>query len=284
MEQLDVINEQKLPMLDAWAAADAIVENTAKPNYAFRLSLTDSWAMQALLKHARSRGLYKIGVVAPANVWGRSCLAAIERDLARNRGVVVSVQSYYWGGEKTLAKHYRAIREAGAQAVILIANEADGALLVKDIASLPPADRLPILSHWGILTGRFIELSGEALNQVDLVTVTTRTLIPARNAAAKKLIARGTAYFKVDDPAKIIALPGLAHAYDLTHLLARAINKAGSTDREKIRAALESLPPYEGAIKRYQPAFTASRHEALSVQNVHIARFTADGRVVLLED
>ena len=38
----------------------------------------------------------------------------------------------------------------------------------------------------------------------------------------------------------------MAHAYDLTHILAKAINLAGSTDRTKIRDALEQVENYDG--------------------------------------
>ena len=69
----------------------------------------------------------------------------------------------------------------------------------------------------------------------------------------------------------------MAHAYDFTHLLALAIKRAGSTDREAIRRALEQLPRHDGLVRRYQPAFTAERHEALSEDQVFLARFGSDG-------
>jgi len=48
------------------------------------------------------------------------------------------------------------------------------------------------------------------------------------------------------------------------HLLARAIDKAGSTDRVAIRDALEKLRPYEGLVRRYDKPFTPEGHDALS--------------------
>lgn len=280
MEQLDVVNGKGLIMLDPWAAADPIVNNGASPNYVFRLSLTDSWAIAALLEQARKRGLYRLGVLIPSNAWGRSCLKAIDNELVRHRGAVVSVQSYYWGGEKSLARHYQAMLDAGAEAVIMIANEADGALFVRDVAARNKEDRLPILSHWGIISGDFIRLSAEALDKVDLVTLTTRAVLPPRNAKARRLQQVGMAYFKVDRPGKILSQAGMVHAYELTHLLAMAIERAGSTDRAAIRDALEHLGPYDGAIKRYAPPFTPGRHEALSASDVVLARFGSDGSLV----
>ena len=46
-------------------------------------------------------------------------------------------------------------------------------------------------------------------------------------------------------------------------LLALAIAQAGSPDGSRVREALEHLPPYDGVVKRYAPAFTPERHDAL---------------------
>ena len=75
---------------------------------------------------------------------------------------------------------------------------------------------------------------------------------------------------------------GLAHAYDLTHLLARAVDLAGSTDRAKVRDALERLGPYDGLVKYYEQPFTEHRHDALSADDVFMARFAADDRLIPL--
>ncbi|EKE17602.1 MAG: ABC-type branched-chain amino acid transport system, periplasmic component, partial [uncultured bacterium] len=71
----------------------------------------------------------------------------------------------------------------------------------------------------------------------------------------------------------IISAVGVAHAYDLTHLLAKAIDKAGSTDRPAIRNALEKLGSHQGAVRRYAQPFTADRHEALDPKDVFMAYY-----------
>jgi hypothetical protein len=58
-----------------------------------------------------------------------------------------------------------------------------------------------------------------------------------------------------------------------------AIEKAGSTDRRKVRDALEHLGRYEGLIRVYDPPFTPARHEALSPENVFMARYGKDGLI-----
>ena len=53
-------------------------------------------------------------------------------------------------------------------------------------------------------------------------------------------------------------------SYDATHMIALALSRAGTTDGPKLQAALENLGSYDGLIKKYDPPFTADRHEALS--------------------
>jgi branched-chain amino acid transport system substrate-binding protein len=59
--------------------------------------------------------------------------------------------------------------------------------------------------------------------------------------------------------------------------LARVIEQAGVFGREKIRAALESLPPYRGLIKYYDPPFSSDRHEALEGSDYRLGRYNKDG-------
>ena len=56
----------------------------------------------------------------------------------------------------------------------------------------------------------------------------------------------------------------------------RAINKAGSADRRKIRDALEQLGPYRGLVRHYERPFSAERHDALSPEQVFMARYDAN--------
>ncbi|HZI03542.1 MAG TPA: hypothetical protein VEZ71_05940, partial [Archangium sp.] len=69
-------------------------------------------------------------------------------------------------------------------------------------------------------------------------------------------------------------------AHDAVWLLALAIQKAKSTERARVRDALEHLGPYEGLVRTYQPAFTPSRHEALSPSDFRMATFNPRGVLV----
>jgi branched-chain amino acid transport system substrate-binding protein len=56
-------------------------------------------------------------------------------------------------------------------------------------------------------------------------------------------------------------------------LLAAAMKQAGSTDGEKVAAALENLGKVEGVIKTYDKPFSKTQHEGLSVADFYLARW-----------
>ena len=279
-EWLPVAQQLELPIFAPWSSADYITDHNYNPSYCFRLSLKDTWAAPALLRFAREeRQARRVGLLLTNLSWGRSNQLAIRKE-AQLQDISIVGEHWFNRGDKSLLNLYRDLREAGAEAIILIANEAEGSTLIKEVARLPGSQRLPIISHWGITGGNFVQLSGSALTQVDLSVIQTYSFIDDPSPTAKRVLAALKARYGVQDARTLQSPVGVAHAYDLTHILARAINKAGSTDRRKIRDALEQLEPYDGLIRRYAPPFSATRHDALPPNQVFMARYTEDGSLI----
>lgn len=280
VELLPEIHRLKMLMLDPWAAADSITDNDYSPNYVFRLSLRDSWALQVMMRHALKQGYRKVGILLPNTEWGRSSLKAAEETAAKDtKQDIVASQGYNWG-DPSMVERYQALRKAGAQAVIFVANDKEAVILVKGIASLPPDQRLPLVAHWGLTGGQFFEQAGTALKAVDLSVVQTYSFIGKSDAKTKSVLAGLKAVTGSDDPRKVVSPVGVAHTYDLVHLLAMAIKKAKTTDRATVRQALENLGPYKGLVRSLDKPFTAKRHDALSINEVFMARFADDGAIV----
>ncbi|MDO9144872.1 ABC transporter substrate-binding protein [Rhodoferax sp.] len=279
VEMLPEIHRLKMLMLDPWAAADAITENDFTPNYVFRLSLRDSWALPVMMRHALKQGHRKVGILLPSTEWGRSSLKAAEETAAKDTHQEIVASKWYNWGDASLIERYQALRNAGAQAVILVANDREGVILAKEMASLPSEQRLPLVAHWGITGGNFFEQSGAALKSVDLSVVQTYSFIGKSDPKTKGVLAGLKAVTGSDDPRKVASPVGVAHAYDLVHLLALAIKKANSTDRSVVRQALENLGPYKGLVRPLDKPFTAKRHDALSINEVFMARFADDGAI-----
>ena len=279
IELLPEIHRLKIPFLNPWAAADPITEHGFSPDYVFRLSLRDTWAMRKMMQHAANHGLNEVALLLPNSAWGRSNLHAAQRYIGSHPGQKLVAYEWFNFGDKNLGLQYRNLLAAGARAVILVANEQEGVVFVNQLAALPQAQRLPVIAHWGITAGRFFELTQTALEKVDMVVVQTYSFIGKSDPVAKRVLKGLQQVTGNDDPRKVVSPVGVAHAYDLVNLLARAIDKAGSTERAAVRSALEQLGPYTGVTRHFTRPFTPARHEALHEENVFLARFAADGAI-----
>ncbi|HYG85590.1 MAG TPA: ABC transporter substrate-binding protein [Azospirillum sp.] len=278
VESVPVVQALRIPLLDPWAAADPITEHGGTPDYIFRLSMRDSWAMRAMAEHARARGIGKVGLLLPNTEWGRSSERAFRRLAeAGNAPRIAGAEWYYWG-EPSLGTQYQNLLRAGAEMLILVANEREGVLLVKEMAALPAGQRLPVLSHWGITGGTFFENAGAALGQVDVAVVQTYSFLGADDPVARRVTA-AAARLGAPDARRIPSPVGVAHAYDLVHILARAVERAGSADRAAVRDALEEVRDHQGLVKFLSRPFEPGRHEALSPSDVFLARYAPDGAI-----
>ena len=284
IEELPTLKAARVPFMAAWSSADVIVDNAMQPNYVYRLSLRDSLAMPALLAAAKRRKLARVGLLMTNTSWGRSNAAAAERALPKMPGMNIVGTSWYNWRDASLVAKYSQLRAAGAQAIVLVANDDEAAVLVREVAALPKAQRVPILSHWGVTGGEFTAQAGPALQQVDFSVIQTFSFYKADPARVKRFLASAAAVSKVKRIEDIHGPVGVAHAYDLTHILARAIDLAGSTDRRAVRDALERVGSHRGLVKDYAPPFTPARHEALGPEQLLMARYRADGVLVPAQD
>jgi len=140
IESLPVAHELGIPLMNPWGSADPITDHGLRPSFSFRLSLKDAWAAPAFVRFAREHhGATRLGVLLPNTAWGRSNQAAIMRAAAAGGASVVGERWYNWG-DASLLDQYQELRLAGAQALILVANEGEGALLVREMAALPESE------------------------------------------------------------------------------------------------------------------------------------------------
>ncbi len=280
LEQLPLIAEHQIPFMALWSSAEKIVRNEMRPNYVFRVSLRDSIAMPFLLEQAKKRGLTRIGLLLSNTAWGRSNLDAAERYLRSARGLSIVASSWINWADTSLISKYRGMTAAGAQTIVVVAND-ESAILVREMAALPPAQRVPLILHWGAAGGEFFEQAGSALREVDVSVLQTFSFFTADPSLRTQFL-QSAAPLGVKRFEDIRSAVGVAHAYDAVHLLALAITKAGSAERARIRDALEHLPAWRGLVKSYRPAFSPASHEALSSDELLMARYRADGLLVPL--
>ncbi len=271
-----------LMLLNAWGSSDQFIDNGFDPNWAFRLSLRDEFAAQAFLREAQIRGVRKIGLLLLNTSWGRSNLSALEKQAAAS-GMTITGTRWFNSGDRSLIGLYRDLIETAPDIVILVANEVEGAILINELAALDEKVKRPILSHWGITGGDFGQLAKGAIDKVDVSVIQTFSFFKPRNPKAESLLGQVVERTGAKKIADIQSPVGIAHAYDLTWLVALAIRQVGSADRSKLRDAMVNLPAFEGAVRFYEQPFSSRRHEALSLSEIFFVRYDKEGGLVPIE-
>lgn len=274
--EIDSVHDAGMPFLIPWAAAAAVVENGRQPNFVFRISANDRLAAPFLLDQVVPRHR-KPAILVENSVWGRGALDTMSQRLAQLGTSFAHVETFN-RGETDFAPHLARVGQSGADALIMVANTYEGQAIVRAMAK--SAAPLRIYSHWGITASDFGRVNQEALRKVELSFLHTANFLDGARPAARALVERYMARYGAATADEIVAAQGVAQAYDLVHLLAQAIRQAGSTDRRAVRDALEHLPPQDGVVKRYAPAFTPDHHDALGVEDYRMARYAEDGAIV----
>lgn len=280
LQQIKRAHELKILLLDVWGAADGITDHKYRPSYTFRLSLRDSWAMPRMAQAALKRGKHKFGVLLPNTGWGRSNHKALAAVAARHPEIQIVHTGWYNWGEQDMLSHYEAVLAKGADALLIVANDIEASRLIRQLSEHPSIARLPMISHWGVTGGNMVEASGPMFDTLDFSTVQTFSFFSAQPAALKTFMATVKATDGIETIEAIKSPVGVGHAYDMMHILAKAIDKAGTTEPAAIRDALESGIEHRGLVRDYTPAFTVDRHDALSHAQVFMARFRKDGVII----
>ncbi|MEO5364630.1 MAG: DctP family TRAP transporter solute-binding subunit, partial [Magnetococcus sp. DMHC-8] len=263
-----------VPFLVPWAATAEVVEHGQHPNQVFRLSANDRLAGPFLVDAAVRRSS-KIALILENSAWGRGNHAAMTRRLQQL--ALAPVQVVWFNRSDTdFSRAWQDLRQAGAGVVLLVANGAEGVAIINEMFN--QATPLPIVAHWGI-TGSALFWQGVAHHaaRLDLGVLQTFSPFHSPRPQSRQWLTGYRQLFNTHSDHEVIAPNGAVHAYDLVHLLAKAIAQAGTTERAAVRQAMETLTEHEGVVKRYAPPFTPEHHDALDASDYFLARFNQQG-------
>jgi branched-chain amino acid transport system substrate-binding protein len=209
---------------------------------------------EALLKYAHKNGAKKPGLILINNPWGESNEKGLKEE-AQKLGVTLAGVEKFEDRDVDVVPQLTRLKNAGADALILVANAAPGAQVMK--ARERMGWKVPVVSHWGVSGGRFPELAGPTAG--DVTFVQTYSFFGEQGAAGQKVLGELKKKYNVTGPETVLSPVGVADAYDAMHLLALAIQKAGSTKGDAVRTALQSIDAYPGLIKTYHKPFAQSQ-------------------------
>lgn len=283
LAELEAIHRLGLIYLGPWAAGTAIVDNGRRPNFVFRVSVRDEYAGGFLVNAALDRGFDQLGLLLWRTGWGRSNETAMIAALD-DLGMEPAGIQWFNSGQQDMSAEIDALVAAGADAIMLVSNVPEGVVAIREVASRPAPERLPIISHWGITSGDMHRHMGSILGEVDLTFLQTFSFAdpPLPDRADRVYRAYCERFDECTSPEQVPSPVGTAHAYDLIYLLHMAIAQAGTADRDQVRRSLETLGLYQGLLRDYDPPFTPEHHDALDATDFRLSRYGQDGAIIPL--
>ena len=265
-----IVNEQKVPFMDPWAAGTPITRNGANPNFAFRVSAVDELVDRAILQYAQKNfNAKKPGVIVVNNPWGESNQKGLTAAM-QAKGVTPAGVEKFEEKDVDVTPQLSRLKAAGADVLLMVGNVGPSSQVVKSLDRM--AWKVPIVSHWGPAGGRFTELAGP--NAKEVVFVQTYSFFGKQSPAGERVLAElKKKYSDVKGPGDATPAVGIANAYDAMQLVALAIEKAGSTDGDAIRQGFYKIDRYDGLIKTYSKPFSPENHDALNENDYVWTRF-----------
>ena len=231
---------------------------------------------EALVSYAvKTYGAKKPGMILVNNAWGESNQKGLKDALQAANLPAAGIEKYE-ANDVDMVPQLSRLKEAGADALFLVGNVGPSAQVVKSLDRMGWS--VPVVSHWGPAGGRFDELAGPSAGKVHFI----QTFTFAGNASPKAsavLDALKAKYPAIKSMADVTPAVGIANAYDATHLLALAIQAAGSTEGPKVRDGFYKIGTYPGLIKTYDKPFAPGQHDALGPNDYVFTRFK-DGEIV----
>lgn len=273
---LHIPQQKKVPVIVPVATATDITKRYEKEalNYIFRVSMVDREQVALLLAYAvKASKNQKIAFIADSTGFGQQGVKDLTDVLALHGRKPVAVEKF--GPKDTdMTSQLAKIRDAGADTLVVYGLADANAQLLR---SMEKINYMPVtLGTWGNMSTPLLNIAGPKLaGHIIFATSTAEDSNERAVALATRVRER---YPQM--PTFVAA----AQSYDSVMLLAAAIRKAESTDGEKVAGVLESgLPETQGVIKRYQNPFSKASHDALGVQDFHLARWN-DGKVSAYKD
>jgi len=244
-------------ILISCAAAETIVNPVA--SYVFKTPQKDSDAAKCIFKAMKQKGISKVGVITSNDGFGMAGKAQIAK-LAPDEGITVVISETYDKQEADLTGILTKLKGQSIQAVINWSIVPAQALVAKNMKQI--SLDVPLYQSHGFGNIKYVQAGGAAANGT--VFPCGRLLVAeslATDHPQKALLVKYKGDYEGKFKEDVSTFGG--HAYDAILILAEAIKKAGSTDRDKVRDALENLKGVVGTAGIFN--FSAGDHGGLTM-------------------
>jgi len=240
MSMVPLVEKANIPFISL-AGAVVIVEPVKK--WVFKTPHTDRMAAEKVFEDMKKRGISKVALLSETSGFGQSGKKETEL-VAAKYGITLVANETYGPKDTDSSPQLTKIKNvAGVQAVFVFGLGQGPAIVTKNYKQL--GITLPLYHAHGVASEEFIKLAGAAAEGVRLPAASL--LIADKLAANDPQKPVVTAYTKAfNDKWKTDVSTFGGHALDGLMLAVDAIKRANSTDKSKVRDALEATKGFIG--------------------------------------
>jgi branched-chain amino acid transport system substrate-binding protein len=251
------IAEEANTILLSCAAAEVIVNPVAK--WVFKTPQKDSDAIQAIFNQMKRMKISRIGVLSGNTGFGKAGKGQIEK-LAPENGITIVASEVYDKASTDLTAEVTKLKAANVDAIVNWSIVPAQSIVIKNARQIGFVG--PIFQSHGFGNIKYVEAAGAAAEGVIFPAgrLLVADVLPDSNPQKPVLLKYKNDYEK---KYKEDASTFGGHAYDAFMILAKAIEKAGSTDKEKVRDEIESMRGFVGTGGVFD--FSAKDHNGLDI-------------------
>lgn len=232
-----VVQQSKVPMVVAYAVNPAITQGG---NYVFRAIYAGPAQGAAMAEYVvKEKNLKKVAVLNVNNDYGNTNAEGFTNQTKKLGGEVVISRNFV-DGTKDFKALLTAVKEKNPQAIYIGSYYNEASQICSQAKQL--GITVPIFGDDGFDSPKFLELGGKSVEGVEFTT-------PFFREEPRQIVQDFIKTYKE----KFNKEPDMlsAQAYDSVLVLADAIKRANSTDKEAIKKALSETKGFEGVTGKF---------------------------------
>ena len=240
MAVIPLVEQAHVPFISL-AGAVVIIEPVKK--WVFKTPHTDRMACEKIFADMQARRISKIGLISGAGGFDKSMRAECLK-VAKKYSIEIVADEFYGAGDTDMSAQLSKIKfTPGLQAVLNAGFGQGPAIVTKNAKSI--GLNVPLYQSHGVASKEFIRLAGDAAEGVRLpaAALLVAESLPATDPQ-KPVVVSYKHEYEARYKSEVSTFGG--HAYDGLMLAVEAMKRAGSTDKAKVRDALEATRGYMG--------------------------------------
>ncbi len=272
--QIKPICEAEEMILISCAAAETIVKPVAR--FVFKTPQTDSQAATLIFKTMKDLGISKIGVLSDNTGFGKAGKEQLEK-MAPQEGIEILASETYDKDATDLTAILTKVKAANVQAVVNWSVVPAQSIVAKNMRQME--FNVPLFQSHGFGNLKYVAAAGQAAEGIIFPGggLLVADVLPAEHVQ-KQVLEKYKKDYESRYQEDVSTFGG--YAYDAILILKAAIEQAGSTDRAKVRDAIEQMKGFVGTAGVFN--FSPEDHCGLGLDAFEILT-VKDGRFALYQ-